>query len=133
MITRRFSCQNESSFIDSIDEESDQGSERIRSSDPGESIVLDLIDDLIQTEVIHLIQDLTVLDLPGEEELPPIWDDPWIYPDLGRDPIHLERVESADTLDLLEIPGITHVILLIMIYQSSGNPIISSMMILLYQ
>jgi hypothetical protein len=132
MITRRFSCQNESSFIDSIDEESDRGSERIRSSDPGESIDLDVGEDLFQI-INDILQDIMILDLPEEPQLPPVGEDPWIDSNLGVDPIRIESVESTGTLDLLKIPGITHVILLIMIYQSSGNPIISSMMILLYQ
>jgi len=102
-----------------------------RGSDPGESIDLDVGDDLFQ--INDILQDIMILDLPEEGQLPSIGEDPWIDPDLGVDPIHLERVESTGTLDLLKIPGITHVILLIMIYQSSGNPIISSMMILLYR
>jgi hypothetical protein len=104
-----------------------------RGSDPGESIDLDVREDLFQ--IINVIlQDIMILDLPEEgTHDPPVGEDPWIDPDLGVDPIRIESVESTGTLDFQKIPGITHVILLIMIYQSSGNPIISSMMILLYQ
>ena len=102
-----------------------------RGSDPGESIDLDVGEDLFQIKKIF--QDIMILDLPEEGQLPSIGEDPWIDSNLGVDPIRIESVESALSLDLLKIPGIIHVILLIMIYQSSGNPIISSMMILLYQ